>query len=136
MSDFDAINEIDAVMDEPSPRPRHKRVRAVWVALFMLVCAVSLGTVLYFQYDVWVHPIHEPTDLDLAEMDLNSRLGTPVEIMSSETVHDTEGRPLLRVKYRQQRAGGGWLPGDRVYRIEGGKILWGRDYWFWKWQVD
>jgi hypothetical protein len=129
MIDFEDLPEAPA-------RPTRMRVRAVWLWLFVGGCFVALAAVLYFQYGVWVHPIHEPTDLDLVEMDLQSRLGTPIEIISSETVQDVSQRPLLRVKYRQQTARGTWLPGDRVYRIEEGKILWGRDYQFWRWEVD
>ena len=46
------------------------------------------------------------TNLDLVEMDLSARLGTPVEILSSQTVQSVKGEPLLRVKYRQQTVGG------------------------------
>jgi hypothetical protein len=129
MTDFEDLDDVP-------PLPKRKRVPAVWLWLFVVSCFVALAAVLYFQYDVWVHPIHEPTALDLAEQELNARLGMPVEILSSETIHGAKGQPLLRVIYRQQKAGGGWLPGDRVYYIEDRKILWSQDFRFWKWEVE
>jgi hypothetical protein len=132
VSEFDAIDE----MDSAPPPARPKRVSVVWVWLFVVSCFLALAALLYFQYGVWVHPIHEPSDLDLVELSLRERFGTPIEILSSESVHGIQGQPLLRVKYREPVRGGGWKTGDRIYCIEDRKILWARDYQVWKWEVE
>ena len=129
------MSEFDDLDDAPPP-PKRKRVSAVWLWLFVVSCFIGLAVVLCYQYDVWVHPIHEPTDLNLVEYELNERLRMPIEILSSETVRGPRGQPLLRVKYRQRTARGGWLAGDRVYFIQEGRVLWAQDYEFWKWEVE
>ncbi|OAI46948.1 hypothetical protein AYO44_01865 [Planctomycetaceae bacterium SCGC AG-212-F19] len=133
MSEFDDLDE-----GGEAPRKRKRRYTA-WLWLILVACFAGLGALLYFQYGVWVHPIHAPNDLDIIELYLNERLAGDIQITVAEPLRTVKGEPLLRVKYRRKNRSGPWVPPelgwvaeDQVFYVKDGRVAWALNYEHWK----
>lgn len=124
MSDFEELDE------GTTPRKRRRRY-TLWLWLIPITCIAGLGALLYFQYGVWVHPIHEPSDLEIVEVHLNDRLAGNFEILSTAPLRSAKGDPLLRVKYRQKNRAGAWVPLDDVFCVHEGRVAWTQAFKDW-----
>jgi hypothetical protein len=118
-------------IDEDVTYRKPRRRSYLWLWLILIGCFMTMATVLYIQYGVWLHPLHEPTDLDIVTGHLSESLRGNYELISSQQITTANG-PLLRVKYRQKNLAGGWLDMDRVYYVKDGAIQWSRDFELWK----
>jgi hypothetical protein len=126
VSEFEQLDDGDS-----APRKRRRRYTA-WLWLVLVAGFAGLGALLYYQYGVWLHPIHSPQDYDVVEGYLSNRLAGNFHIDSTEPLRTLDGKPLLRVKYRQKNLGGRWIAVDEVFCVVDGRVAWSQEYHHWK----